>query len=97
MSNLALVIGDDLLRAARIEALQEGASVNQIARQAIARCAGVAPKADDTVAQLRKLSERMSGVPLLADRRHGAVRPGRQALYEEAEAERGKPWPPGKS
>ena len=90
MSNLTLVIDDDLLRAARIKALQEGTSVNEVARQAIARYAGIAPKADDTMAQLRELSERMS----LAAARHapqGPVWPGREALYEEAMAERGKP------
>lgn len=36
MSNLTITIDDDLLRTARIKAVQEGTSVNEICRQAIA-------------------------------------------------------------
>lgn len=36
MSNLTLSIDDALLRAARIKAVQEGTSVNEVCRQAIA-------------------------------------------------------------
>lgn len=36
MSNLTITIDDDLLRAARIKAVQEGTSVNEVCRQAVA-------------------------------------------------------------
>lgn len=36
MSNLTITIDDDLLRAARVKAVQEGTSVNEVCRQAIA-------------------------------------------------------------
>lgn len=36
MSNLTITIDDDLLRTARIKAVKEGTSVNEVCRQAIA-------------------------------------------------------------
>ena len=91
MSNLTIVIEDEVLRAARIKALQEGTSVNEICRQAIARFAARTPAPDDTMDQLRKLSDRISRS--VAKRQPNAPAwPGREALYEEAMAERGKPW-----
>ena len=39
MANLTLAIDDDLLRAARIKAVQQGTSVNEICREAIERFA----------------------------------------------------------
>jgi hypothetical protein len=90
MSNLTLVIDDELLRAARIKALQEGTSVNEVARQAIARFAGVAPNAGDTMAQLQALAVRMSR-DAAKHAQKGPVWPGREVLYDEAMAERGKP------
>jgi hypothetical protein len=84
MANLTLAIDDELLRAARIKAVQEGTSVNEICRQAIARYAQPAQRdGEDFMAQLRALAARMPksepGQP---------VWPGRDALYEEAMAER---------
>ena len=92
MSNLTVVIEDELLRAARIKALQEGTSVNEICRQAIARYAGAAAK-DDTAARLRVLAERISRsvAKNAKNADSGPLGPGREALYEEAMAERGKP------
>lgn len=40
MSNLTLVIDDDVLRRARIRALQQGTSVNALVRDYLARVAG---------------------------------------------------------
>ena len=40
MSNLTLTIDDDLLRAARVKAVMQGTSVNEVCRQAIAAYAG---------------------------------------------------------
>lgn len=84
MANLTLAIDDDLLRAARIKAVQEGTSVNEICREAIARYAQPAQRdGEDFMAQLRALAARMpkgkTGQPAW---------PGREALYEEAMAER---------
>ena len=45
MANLTLAIDDDLLRAARIKAVQQGTSVNEICREAIERFA--LPAEDD--------------------------------------------------
>jgi hypothetical protein len=86
MSNLTLVIDDDLLRAARIKALQQGTSVNEICREAIARFA--APPGDHAAfaAELTALSDRLS--------RQSSARPAspmwasREAMYDEAMAER---------
>jgi plasmid stability protein len=40
MSNLTLVIDDDVLRRARIRALEQGTSVNALVRDYLARVAG---------------------------------------------------------
>ena len=55
MSNLTVVIDDDLLRAARIKALQQGTSVNEICREANARFAAV-EQPDGFMRQLRTLA-----------------------------------------
>ena len=84
MANLTLAIDDDLLRAARIKAVQEGTSVNEICREAIARYAQPAQRdGEDFLAKLRALAARMPKRPL-----EEAAWPGREALYEEAMAER---------
>jgi hypothetical protein len=41
MANLTIVIDDDTLKRARIKAIQEGTSVNEVCRQAIERFATV--------------------------------------------------------
>ena len=83
MSNLTLVIDDELLRAARIKAVQQGTSVNEICREAIARFAAPVAEHDDFVSQLRAISNRMSKV-----RSAEPAWPSRDAMYEEALAER---------
>jgi hypothetical protein len=86
MSNLTLVIDDELLRAARIKALQQGTSVNEICREAIARFAAPTDDHAAFAAELWALSNKIS--------RHAPAQlasplwPGREALYEEAMAER---------
>ena len=87
MANLTLAIDDDLLRAARIKAVQEGTSVNEICREAIARYARPAPRdGEDFLAQLRVLAARNT-VP-----RTPGVAPeplqSRNDMMEEALAER---------
>ena len=84
MANLTLAIDDDLLRAARIKAVQEGTSVNEICREAIARYAQPAQRdGDDFLKQLRELAARIP-----KGQTTQPVWPGREALYEEAMAER---------
>jgi hypothetical protein len=87
MSNLTLALDDDLLRAARIKAVQQGTSVNEICRQAIARFAEPANEPADFLAELRAISARVqksarSKAPT------APLWPGREAMYEEAMAER---------
>jgi len=87
MANLTLAIDDDLLRAARIKAVQEGTSVNEICREAIARYAQPAQRdGADFLAQLRALAarNRLPRVP------GAAAEPlqSRNDMMEEALAER---------
>ncbi len=83
MSNLTVVIDEELLRTARIKALQQGTSVNEICRKAIERFAASGDDTQDFMAQLVALSDKMSGIedPLPSW-------PSREAMYEEAMAER---------
>ena len=87
MANLTLAIDDDLLRAARIRAVQEGTSVNEICREAIARYAQPPQRdGEDFLAQLRALAAR-NKVP----RAPGAAPEplqSRSDMMEEALAER---------
>jgi hypothetical protein len=57
MANLTLAIDDELLRCARVKAVQQGTSVNDICREAIERFAsdGVA---DDFLCELRAVAAR---------------------------------------
>jgi len=87
MANLTLAIDDDLLRAARIKAVQEGTSVNEICREAIARYAQPAQRdGEDFMAQLRALAAR-NIVPRAPD---VAAEPlqSRSEMMDEAIAER---------
>ena len=87
MANLTLAIDDDLLRAARVKAVQEGTSVNQICREAIERYAQPAQRnGEDFLAQLQALAARnivprAPGVP-------PEPLPSRNDMMEEALAER---------
>jgi len=84
-TNLTLVIDEDLLRAARVKALQEGTSVNEICRQAIARYAGPVDTGESFARQLRGLSSKLSRQ---AKAQPKVAQEGRDAMYDEAMAER---------
>jgi hypothetical protein len=80
MSNLTLVIDDTLLKEARIKALKDGTSVNEICRRAIEQYVG---RSDDDierrVARLHASFARALPRPAKAP----AAWQGRDALYEE--------------
>lgn len=83
MANVTLAIDDELLRAARIKAVQQGTSVNEICRQAIADFAASGHDTADFMARLQAVAARMP-----ASGGAAGAWPGREALYEEALAER---------
>ncbi len=89
MSNLTVVIDDEVLRAARIKALQQGTSVNEICREAITRFAAPAKDHAEWMRELRALQAAVRADSLRA----GApapepMWPSREAMYDEIMAER---------
>lgn len=74
MANMTIAVDDQLLRAARIKAVQQGTSVNEICRQAIEAFAQGAGDADARVARLKVLAKKVRA----ADE---PLWPGRDALY----------------
>lgn len=89
MTNLTIVIDDDILRAARIKALQEGTSVNEICREAITRYAKPVKDQAQWMRELRELQAAVRADSL----REGAPQPepmwpSREAMYDEIMAER---------
>lgn len=60
MANITLSIDDALLQAARVRAVKEGTSVNEICRQAIER---YARKRDDRLARYLALQARIDADP----------------------------------
>ena len=59
MANMTIAIEDSLLRAARVKAVQQGTSVNEICRQAIEAFARGATDADARVARLKALAKKV--------------------------------------
>ncbi|NLD71034.1 MAG: hypothetical protein GX644_19780 [Limnobacter sp.] len=57
MSNLTISVDEEVLRRARIRALQQGSSVNAILRELLEAYAGVGPAQSDAVAELIRLSK----------------------------------------
>jgi hypothetical protein len=84
MANITLSIDEALLQAARVRAVKEGTSVNEICRRAIE---AYARRQSDRLAQYRELQARIDAAPRPA----GGVKPpiSRAQLYEEMFAERG--------
>ncbi len=76
MANMTIAVDDQLLRAARIKAVQQGTSVNEICRQAIEAFARSAGDADARIARIKALAKkvRADDEPLW---------PGRDALYAD--------------
>jgi hypothetical protein len=87
MANLTIAIDDPLLREARIKAVQQGTSVNEVCRQAIERFV----RGDDAQRVLRAArAQRLLQIAASAQNPGPAPAwPGRDALYGEALRERG--------
>ena len=91
MSNLTITIDDDLLRTARVKAVQQGTSVNEVCRQAIA---AFAQQDDDTAAE--RARARAKAFWDLSDQIANAAKAkkssnwnlSRDAMYEEMFAEK---------
>ena len=78
MSNLTLAIDDELLRDARIKALQNGTSVNEICRRAIEQYVGRESEGERHAAALRATFAFAKPRPLGS----GPLWEGRDVLYE---------------
>ena len=76
MANMTIAVDDQLLRAARVKAVQQGTSVNEVCRQAIEAFAQGAGDADARFNRLKALAKKVRATdePLW---------PGREALYTD--------------
>lgn len=83
MANVTLSIDDSLLQAARVRAIKEGTSVNEICRRAIEV---YARRQDDRLARYRELLARVDAAPPIKGKRLG--KESREELYEALIAER---------
>jgi len=76
MANMTIAVDDQLLRAARIKAVQQGTSVNEVCRQAIEAFAQDAADADARLARIKALAKKVRVT-------HEPLWPGREALYSD--------------
>ena len=76
MANMTIAVDDQLLRAARVKAVQQGTSVNEVCRQAIEAFAQGAGDADARFNRIKALARkvRVTAEPLW---------PSREALYTD--------------
>jgi hypothetical protein len=77
VANMTIAVDDQLLRAARIKAVQQGTSVNEVCRQAIESFARGAGDAQARMARLKVLAKKVRSEDLQP------LWPGRDALYAE--------------
>lgn len=75
MANLTIVIDDEVLRKARLRALERGTSVNSLLRDYLEAYARVRPERESAIADLLRLSEN-------AKSRKGAKKWTRDELHE---------------
>jgi hypothetical protein len=87
VANLTIALDEQLLREARIKAVQQGTSVNEICRQAVERFA----RGDAALHQQRadRLQRILANAAQAAPRGTGPAWPGREAFYVEVLRERG--------
>ena len=76
MANVTIAVEDQLLHAARVKAVQQGTSVNEVCRQAIEAFARGTGDADARIARLKALARKVSRADDAAP-----LWPGRDALY----------------
>lgn len=86
MANLTLSIDDELLRAARVRAVTEGTSVNEVCRKAIEAYA----RTDSAQERLRRFDEFMARIERTPREPVPAPWKNRDQLYDHLLAERGK-------
>ena len=75
MANLTIVVPDEVLKKARVRALDEGTSVNAVIREYLETYAGVRRRQTQAIAELLELSKRSRS-------RRGAGRWTRDDLHE---------------
>jgi len=85
MANVTLSIDDALLQAARVRAVKEGTSVNEVCRRAIEQ---YARRQDDRLARYRALVARIDAEPGVAGRQ--LPRLSREELYDAMTSERSR-------
>ena len=83
MANITLSIDDSLLQAARVRAVKEGTSVNEVCRHAIEQ---YARRKDDRATRYRELLARIDAAPRPLPRQ--SPRETRDALYERLLSEK---------
>ena len=83
MANVTLSIDEALLQAARVRAVKEGTSVNEICRRAIEV---YARRQDDGLTRYRELQARLDADPGVSGKR--LPRMSREKLYEALTSER---------
>lgn len=86
MANLTIVIDDRLLQAARVKAAEQGTSVNEVCREAIARFAQADQEVQGRIEKLRAIAMRARPAQGTDG---GTLWPGRERFYEEVMQERG--------
>lgn len=92
MSNLTITIDDDLLHAARVKAVQQGTSVNEVCRQAIAAFAAAGEADARARAHARaKAFWDLSHSLQLGPRPDSGKKLSRDALYDDMLAEKSRP------
>lgn len=82
MAKITLSIDEALLQAARVRAIQEGTSVNEVCRRAIEL---YARRQGDRLARYRQLQARIDADPGVKGRPLGKM--SREAIYEDLLAE----------
>lgn len=84
MANITLSIDDALLQAARVRAVKEGTSVNEICRKAIE---AYARRREDRLTRYRELTARVDADPGVSGKQ--LPRMSREELYDAMTSERG--------
>lgn len=75
MANLTIAVDDDVLKQARIRAIEQGTSVNAVLREYLEAYAGVKTRREQAVKDLLRLSQR-------ATSRRGGHRWTRDEIHE---------------